>query len=50
MYAKAVRVLSKGYVPISLLPPLKFQGILDKIKKANQITNSDYDVVIKRLH
>ena len=50
MYAKAVRVLSKGYLPISLLPPSKLHEILGEVKKAIQITNPDYDIVIKRLH
>ena len=44
MYAKAVRFLSKGYLPISLLP----LESLGKVKKAFQITNPDYDIVIKR--
>ena len=50
MYAKVIRLLSKGYLPISLLPPSKLQEILDKVKKAIWITNPDYDIVIKRLH
>ena len=50
MYASAIRVFSKGYLPISLLPSTKLQEILDKVKKAIQISNPDYDVVIKRLH
>ena len=40
----------KGYLPISLLPPSKLQEILGKVKKAIQITNQDYEIVIKRLH
>ena len=50
MYAKAIRILLKGYLPISLLPPSKLQDILGKVKKAIQTTNPDYDIVIKRLH
>ena len=50
MYANVIRVLSKGYLPISLLPPIKLQEILDKGRKAIQISNPDYDIVIKRLH
>ena len=45
-----IRVLSKGYLPISLLPPSKLQEILTKVKKITQITDPDYDIVIKRLH
>ena len=50
MYAKAIRVLLKGYLPISLLQPSKLQEILGEVKKAIQITNPDYNIVIKRLH
>ena len=47
MYVKAIRVLSKGYLHIFLLPPPKLQEILGKIKKTIQITNPDYDIFIK---
>ena len=50
MYANIIRVLSKGYLPISLLPPTKLQEILKEVKKAIQISNLDYDIVVKRLH
>ena len=50
MYAKVIRILSKGYLPISLLLPSKLQEILGKVKKAIQISNPDYNIVIKRLH
>ena len=50
MYDKVIRILSKGYLPISLLPPSKLQEILSKFKKVIQIANPDYDIVIKRLH
>ena len=36
--------------PFSLLPPSKLHDILGEVKKAIQITNPDYDIVIKRLH
>ena len=50
MSANVIRVLSKGYLPISLLPPTQLQEILkEEIKKAIQISNPDYDIVIKRL-
>ena len=45
-----IRILSKGYLPISLLPPSKLNEILGKVKKAIQITNPDYDKVMERLH
>ena len=50
IYAKAVRILAKGYLPISLVTPLKLQEILDSVKEALIKTNPDYDIVIKRLH
>ena len=49
-YAQAIRVLSKGYLPISLLSPSKLNLILQKVKQAVQIKNKDYDLVIKRLY
>ena len=50
MYTKAVRILAKGYLPISLVTPLKLQEILDSVKETLIKTNPDYDIVIKRLH
>ena len=50
MYAEAIRILLRGYLPISLLPPSKLQEILGKVKKAIWTTNPDYDTVIKILH
>ena len=49
-YSQAIRILSKGYLPISLLPPSKLNTILQKVREAVQITNWDYDLVIKRLY
>ena len=50
MYANAIRILSKGYLPISLLPQTKLKEFLDDIKKVIQINNPDYDIAIKRWH
>ena len=50
MYSHAKRVLSKGYLPISLLLPSKLNIILQEVKEALQVTNRDYDLVIKRLY
>ena len=47
MYANAIRVLLKGYLPISLLPPMIMYEILNKVKKAIQISNPNYDIVVK---
>ena len=49
IYAKAVRILAKGYLPISLITPLKLQEILNSTKEMLTKTNPDYDIVIKRL-
>ena len=50
IYTKAVRILAKCYLPISLIIPLKLQEILNSIKDMLTKTNTDYDTVIKRLH
>ena len=50
MYAKAIRILAKGHLPISLISPSKLQEILTAVKNAIQTTNPDYDIVINRLH
>ena len=49
-YSQVIRILTKGYLPISLLPPSKLSIILEKVKEALQINNRDYDLVIKRLY
>ena len=59
IYTKAVRILAKGYLPISLITPLKLQEILNLVKKMltktnpdynNILFNPDYDIIIKRSH
>ena len=50
IYTKTVRILAKGYLPISLITPLKLQEIIDSIKEMLIKTNPDYDIVIKGLH
>ena len=32
MYPKVIRILSKGYLPISLLPPSKLERILSEVR------------------
>ena len=44
MYAKVIRILPKGYLPISLVTPSKLQEILNAVQTAIHKTN------IKRLH
>ena len=50
LYSKAIRVLSKGYLPISLLPPSKLEKILKEVRIAIAKSNKDYDVVLTRLY
>ena len=50
MYVSVIGVLSKGYLPIPPLSPMKLKEVLNKVKKMIQVTNPDYNMVIKRLH
>ena len=50
IYAAAIRILAKGYLPISLITPLKLKEILNEVRITIQKTNPDYGLVIKRLH
>ena len=50
IYAKAVRILAKGYLPISLNTLYKLQEILNSVKETLTKSNPDYDIVCKRLH
>ena len=45
-----IRILSKGYLPISLIPPSKLNIILGKVKEALEVNNRDHDLVIKRVY
>ena len=49
-YSKGIRILSKGYLPIYLLPPSRLQSILTKVRKAITKLNKDYDLVLTRLY
>ena len=44
LYSKAIRVLSKGYLPISLLPSSKLEKILKEVRIAIAKSNKDYDL------
>ena len=50
IYTSAIRILAKGYLPISLVTPSKLRKILNEVKNATWKTNLDYDLVIDRLH
>ena len=42
-YSKAVRILYKGYLPISLIPPSKLETILQQVKADLAKNNKNYD-------
>ena len=50
LYSRTIRVLSKGYLPISLLPPSKLEKILNEVRIAIAKSNKDYDLVLTRLY
>ena len=50
IYTTSIRILAKGYFPISLITPSKLREILNDVKTAIMKTNPDYDLVIDRLH
>ena len=50
IYTKAMRILAKGNLPISLITPYKLQEIINSIKETLIKNNPDYDIVIKRFH
>ena len=49
-YSKAIRILFKGYLLISLIPPSKLEAILLQVKSALTKTNKDYDLGLNRLY
>ena len=50
LYSRAIRLLSKGYLPISLLPPSKLEKILSEVRISIAKSNKDYDLVLTRLY
>ena len=49
-YAPAIRVLSKGYLPILLLPPSKLAKILHEVTLVLSKTNKNYGLVLKGMY
>ena len=49
-YLKVIHILSKGYLPISLIPPSKLETILHQVKTALAKNNKNYDLVLNRLY
>ena len=50
LYSRAIGFLSKGYLPISLLPPSKLEKILKEVRIAIAKSIKDYDLVFTRLY
>ena len=50
LYSKVIRILWKGYLPISLLTPSKLERILSEVKIAMAKSNKDYNLVLTRLY
>ena len=49
-YPSPIRTVAKGYLPNTLITPVKLKEILNEVRKTLQITNPDYDLIIDRLH
>ena len=49
-YLKAVRILSKGYLPLSIITPSKLEAILRQVQTAITKSNQDYEIVLNRLY
>ena len=49
-YSLAIRVLSKGYLPINLITPPKLEAILQQVQLAITKSNQDYEIVLNRLY
>ena len=49
-HAQAIRVLSKGYLPISFLPPSKLAKILHEVTQVLLKTNKNYGLVLKGMY
>ena len=49
-YAQAIKVLSKGYLPILLLPPSKLAKILHEVTQVLSKSNKNYGLVLKGMY
>ena len=49
-YSRAIRILSKGYLPITLITPSKLEAILQQVQLAIAKINQDYELVLNRLY
>ena len=49
-YSKAIKILSKGYLPITLIMPSKLEAILQQVQSAISKSNQNYEIVLNRLY
>ena len=49
-YLKAIQILSKGYLSITLITPSKLKEILHQVQLAITKSNQDYEIVLNRLY
>ena len=49
-YSRVIRIISKGYLPITLIMPSKLEAILQQVQLAITKTNQDYELVLNRLY
>ena len=50
IYTDAIHILSTGYLKSNLIPPSQLNDMITQVKEAVAATNSEYDIVLKRLH
>ena len=50
IFVTVIRILSKGFRPISLITPLKLKVILNVLRTTVRQTSPNYDLIIKRLY
>ena len=49
-YSKAIRILSEGYLPITLIMPSKLEAILQQVQLVITKSNQSYEIVLNRLY
>ena len=49
-YSKAIRVLSNGYLPITVITPSKLEASLQQVQLAITKSNQDYEIILSGLH
>ena len=49
-YVSAIRILTKGYLPTTLITPSKLQEILAEVRESLQQTNPDYALVLDYIY